>query len=287
MKSKILLALALLLCLSPRFAFSGVSEEFKWKVRNLRWIAYAPTHFDPTRGIYPSQDSIREDLRLLYAYGFNGIVTYGSERTLSEVPRIASEVGFQGVIMGIWDIENSQEINSAISNLAYVDGYCLGNEGLNSRYDIDALKRAISQLKQLTHKPATTTEQIFDYANDDVLAIGDWIFPNIHPFLAQIKDPEKAAKWIEKHYQRLEKHCPVDKIILFKETGFPTAGDDHDASELKQKEFFLYLEKANINFVYFEAFDQLWKRHLAVEPHWGLFNYARRPKKYISAFSQR
>jgi hypothetical protein len=33
-----------------------------------------------------------------------------------------------------------------------------------------------------------------------------------------------------------------------------------------------------VKFVYFEAFDQPWKTHLPIEPHWGIFNSDRSPK---------
>lgn len=284
--NKIFFILILLVSLLTKSALCGVSEEFKEKVKNLKWVAYAPTNFDPTRDTYPSEDSTREDLSLLYKYGFNGIVTYGTQATLAEVPRLATEVGFRGVIMGIWDIENREEIMNAILASQYVDGYCVGNEGLNSRYDLESLDKVISNIKESTHKPATTTEQISHYANDKVFSIGDWIFPNIHPFLSKVRQPKEAVNWVEKHYQRLNKHCPADKIILFKETGYPTAGDSQ-ATESNQMEFFLNLEKTGIPFVYFEAFDQKWKTDLSIEPHWGLFYANRKPKKYIASVFHR
>jgi exo-beta-1,3-glucanase (GH17 family) len=282
MINRILLISFLFFNLSLKQAFCGYDEDFKYKVKNLKWVAYSPTNFDPNRGIYPSDNSIREDLNLLYRYGFRGIVTYGSDKSLAQIPRLAYEVGFNGIIMGIWTINSQEEIDNAISASQYVDGYCVGNEGLNSRYDLETLRQVISKIKDSTNKPATTTEQISDYSNDNVFSVGDWIFPNIHPFLSEIKDPQKGAEWIEKHYQRLQKHCPSDKIILFKETGFPTAGM-FKASELNQKDFFIALEKTGIPFVYFEAFDQPWKSHLPCEPYWGLFDHSRRPKQYISS----
>lgn len=266
-------------------ALCDSGKEFSEKIMSLKWVAYAPCNFDPTRDIYPSEDSIREDLALLYKYGFGGLVTYGSLRSLADIPRIASETGFSGMIMGVWDIFNKEEIMNAIMASEYVDGYCIGNEGLNSRYDLDELKAVIENIKIATNKPVTTTEQISDYSNDNVLYIGDWIFPNIHPFLSEIKDPKRGVKWIEKHYQVLKKHSNA-RPILFKETGFPTAGLPK-ATQANQKEFFLNLQKTDVPFVYFEAFDQFWKNDSAIEPHWGLFNSRRKPKKFISSIPLR
>jgi exo-beta-1,3-glucanase (GH17 family) len=263
-------------------AFAQRSDEFSQKILSLKWIAYSPTNCDPTNNNFPSEDTIRQDLELLYSAGFNGIVTYSSYSTFAEIPRIAQKIGFGGVIMGIWDIESSEEMENAYLASQYVDGYCAGNEGLNCRYGMETLINAIETLKNSTNKPVTTTEQIFDYYNDEVLAIGDWIFPNIHPFLCDVKDPEKAAKWIQKHYEILKRHAGT-KLIIFKEVGYPTAGA-REATPANQEEFFRVFETKGVPFIYFEGFDQYWKTDLPVEPHWGLFDSRRKPKKYIKPF---
>jgi len=268
------------LSIKPAFCESGV--DFKQKLKTLKWVAYAPSDFNPLKNHYPSEDSIREDLALLREYGFEGIVTYGSNRILGEIPRIAREEGFKGVIMGIWSIDNREETMNAVAAAKYVDGYCVGNEGLNSSYNLDSLTQAMSEMKESTGKPVATTEQIYDYSDDSILALGDWVFPNIHPFLSGVKDPKEAVAWIEKKYKSLQNRCPEGRIILIKEAGVPTAGADK-ATESNQKDFFDILEKTDMFFVYFEAFDQNWKRHLPVEPYWGLFDDQRKPKKYISS----
>src|SRR5205823_9481233 len=40
--------------------------------------------------------------------------------------------------------------------------------------------------------------------------------------------------------------------------------------------------QTDVRFVYFEAFDQPWKTHLPVEPHWGIFRSDRTPKVLAS-----
>ncbi|MDD5596024.1 MAG: hypothetical protein PHY94_07285 [Candidatus Omnitrophica bacterium] len=277
---KIVLGFFLFSSITTSIALSQVSDEFRHKLTSLKWVAFAPTNFNPEKEIYPSEDSLRKDLQVLFQHGFNGVVTYGANATLAKIPQLAKEIGFSGVIMGIWDIESKDEMENAFLAKNYVDGYCLGNEGLNSRYDAEGLKRAIAQMKDLTGLPVTTTEQIFDYYNDSVLTIGDWIFPNIHPFLCSIRGAKKCVNWIEKNYEILKKHNKDGRPILFKEVGFPTSGDN-SASEANQRDFFLESEKAGIPFVYFEAFDQPWKNNLPVEPHWGLFKQNRRPKKFM------
>ena len=265
-------------------ALCASKDDFIQKLKNLKWVAYSPTSFNPESADCPLEESIAEDLLVLYRYGFRGIVSYGAYKTLGQIPRIAKEIGFEGIIMGIWDISSQEEIMNAIEAGEFVDGYCLGNEGLNKRYGLESLKEAIYSMKESTGKPATTTEEIEDYYNNylDLVNVGDWVFPNVHPFVSKIKDPGRGVKWVGKHYQLLKKRASPDKIILIKETGFPTKGAP-GASESNQKVFFLNLEAIEIPFVFFEAFDQLWKTVNSVESHWGLFDHRRKPKKFISS----
>lgn len=273
----LILTLFLLFICSNIFA---LSEDFTNKINSLKWIAYAPTNFNPEKNIYPPSESIEEDLRVLFNAGFNGIITYGSESTLANVPKIAKEAGFRGIIMGIWNIRDKQELNSAIKMIDYVDGYCVGNEGLSLRYELDELTKVMEYVKTTTAKPVTTTEQINDYAKDYMLKLGDWIFPNVHPYFSNIRSPLKAAQWIKKYYQIIKRNTPLNKPILFKEVGFSTRGDGI-CNERNQEEFFKLMESSEVKFAYFEAFDQYWKRHNPVEPYWGLFDKKRRPKKFI------
>lgn len=155
---KIFFILILLIYFRINYSFCDSYKDFKKKTMSLRWIAYAPTNFNPVKKIYPSEESIREDLLQLFRYGFRGIVTYGSKGSLSKVPAIASRVGFQAVIMGIWDINDREEIMEATLASNYVDGYCVGNEGLNIRYSLDSLNKAILNIKETTQKFATTAE---------------------------------------------------------------------------------------------------------------------------------
>ncbi|MBM3249548.1 MAG: hypothetical protein FJZ09_01725 [Candidatus Omnitrophica bacterium] len=264
-------------------ALAQVDADFEDKVQNLEWVAYSPTNYDPQAGEYPGEGSIRFDLETLIQHGFTGLVTYGASGPLAKIPEIARSTGFQGVIMGIWDISDNTEVQNAVIAAEYVDGYCMGNEGLNVRYDLKELNEAILGLRGTTAKPVTTSEQIFDYTNAEVLNLGDWVFPNIHPFLSEVKIPEKAVRWIESYYMRLKKNVEQDRIIFFKEVGFPTAGAV-EATDKNQTRFFLEMEQTVVPFTYFEAFDQPWKRHLPVESHWGLFDSRRQPKRFMKAY---
>lgn len=270
--------LCMLLCCGQAFA---LDENFIYKIDSLKWITYAPTNFNPLKKIYPSDSSITEDLKLLFDAGFNAVITYGSQEALAHIPRIARECGFRGVIMGIWNFKDQVELDNAIAMAEYVDGYCVGNEGLYLRYELAELKGAISYVKSQTNRPATTTEEINDYAKGYIVELGDWVFPNVHPYFSNAKGPFEAARWVKNHYRIIKRSAPVNKPVIFKEVSLPTRGDG-ECNERKQKEFFKLMEQGEVKFAYFEAFDQYWKCHLPVEPYWGLFDKNRRPKKFAS-----
>src|SRR5207249_4221348 len=68
--------------------------------------------------------------------------------------------------------------------------------------------------------------------------------------------------------------------------GLPTAGAAGLDEEV-QAAFFSCVEKADLPFVFFEAFDQPWKTALPVEPHWGLFRADGMPKAWAKGARRR
>jgi len=248
--------------------------------KNIKWIAYAPTNFNPDLEQFPSEESVRADLNLLYDHNFKGIFTYGADDILGNVPRIAKEIGFPHVVMGIWSLESPEEWNNALDAVNYVDGYCVGNEGLSAgRYTIGQLEEKLESLREATKKPATTTEALSEY-DVNLLELGDWVFPNCHPYWQGITNPENAASWTLQQYDDLS--GKTSKIVVLKEVGLPSEGNI-GLSEENQNNYYRLLEdlmedKSNVSFAYFEAFDQEWKNWAEVEPHWGLFDKDRNEK---------
>ncbi len=240
------------------------------KFKLFPWVDYAPTHYNPP-GEIPTEEQITDDLKVLYAAGFRGIVTYGSGGVLAEVPRLAREAGFQGVVMGIWAPDDASETEAAVRALPYVDGYVAGNEGISfDRYDYATLEQAVTALRKATSKPVTTTEVFTQYfKNPKLLTLGDWVFPNAHPYWQQITDPLQASKWTQSTFEALVQKAGSTPVIL-KEVGLPSAGAPK-LSEYQQAEYYVRLRESGVAFVYFEAFDQFWKTEDKVGPHWGLF----------------
>jgi len=243
------------------------------------WAAYAPTNFNPEASppVLPSEDSIREDLRTLRAFGFNGLVTYGAD--VAAVPRIAEEVGFRHMLLGVWDPRNPQEIERVKEAAASsrVLGIIVGNEGLMfRRYDLQTLRKAMDDMRRQTGKPVSTTEVIESYfTTRELVDWSDFLAVNAHPYFHQKRDPDQAVEWTVKAYENLVARVP-DKPVVFKEVGLPTRGAE-DVSEENQFRYYSLLSKTPVRFVYFEAFDALFKTG-ALEQSWGLFRADRTPK---------
>lgn len=239
-----------------------------------------------------SRDDIERDLRALRDAGFEGLVTYAASGTLGAVPQMAREIGFRGpVIMGIWDPASAEEWAQALAQAAYVDGYCVGNEGLAVRYQPEMLAQRMAQLRSATGRPVTTSEPIDRYLSGPhrewLIAHSDWLFPIAHPYWAEQVDPHAAVDWLVAHHDLLV--ADSGRAVVLKEAGVPTAGVP-GYSEGAQLRFFALLEETRVSFVHFEAFDQPWKsmtRSHAAEAHWGLFASDGTPKEVVAWLKSR
>ena len=174
--------------------------------------------------------------------------------------------------MGIWDPANEEERTQATASaeFAIVLGYCVGNEGLSKRYEAADLTQAMEKIRRATGRPVTTTEEIDDYNDESLLQLGDWVFPNVHPYFHGQTEPALAVRWTKGAFDDLA--TKTDRFLWFKEVGLPTAGDGEGRlSEANQDIYYQELAKTGVSFVYFEGFDQPWKTNLPIEPHWGIF----------------
>lgn len=296
MKTKFNIPIAMLM-LSMAHLRAELPGRLADAFKTVRWIAYSPTGGSPDLGAPDAKDAdkkreeVKKDLVVLKKAGFGGIVTYGCDGLKGEIPKLAREAGIPHVIMGVYDPKKGEEIANAKAAVEFVDGYCVGNEGVGPRYTLDELLPIMKELREWSGKPVATSEQIEKYLEDKVPGLveaGDWLFPNVHPwFHRQITEPA-ASQWTKEQVNKLNATATEKgfqgKVVICKEVGFPTAGDDENRiSEELQASYYAALAKLKVPFVYFEAFDQVWKQHLPIEPYWGLFTKDRSPKKIIAA----
>lgn len=252
----------------------------------FHWVDYAPSYDSPTDPYNPnpSAERITADLTALFQEGFRGLVTYTLDGTYASIPRIAKSVGFQYVIAGIYSPTSSTEIAAASSSevLPYADAFVVGNEGLqDNRYTYDQLTAAIAQVQTATLKPTTTTEPGGQYYTGsphsaDLLALGDWLFPNTDYFLWNNQPSTPSEMWtnVSFFFQFALGQNGTNGPVVVKECFYPSGGGPL-ASEQNQYDWYqIAYDQAlagHFNFVWGEAFDQPWKTApTAYEPHMGL-----------------
>lgn len=301
---RVIVILTLLFRVSPSSAdptsrpsgnFEAKREAFYTKVGALRWVAYNPSTFRPG-GRPVRREDIAEDLKVLITSGVEpqrtGICTYScSPRTGTDaIAGVARELGFGGVIQGVWDIADPGE-NAAARRLArdgLIDAVCVGNEGLGGRYRWEDLRRRIRAMRADTALPVSTSEQVEDYGNPDLVdpAETDWAYPNIHPVFRGFSDPQKAAEWVHEMAGKVARRTPLP--VLVHETGWPSNGLRHHTPELQQAFWRALLAtdaQRTHQVALFELLDQPWKKEIYqrvdIGSSWGLFTADRRPKPVV------
>jgi hypothetical protein len=150
------------------------------------WLGYDPAEFDPTARRSPTSASMKRDLVKIRAAGFTGIVTFSAKGTLAIVPQLAHAAGLR-VIMGVWNPNDADEVERAISQDTFADAYCIGHDGLGKPggYTLSALEREVCHLKRRTQRPATVSEESRLYYDGYLVTLGDWLFPDVHLSLVQ------------------------------------------------------------------------------------------------------
>ncbi|MCX6621791.1 MAG: hypothetical protein NTY38_12095 [Acidobacteria bacterium] len=257
---------------------TSLHDALRTRLMSTVWVAYAPTNFNPDRNppILPSEESIRADMETLRGAGFDGLVTYGAD--VPAVPRIAEEAGFRSILLGVWSPGDREEMRRTkeAAHSARVIGVIVGNEGLTfRRYDLTRLHEAMEEMRRDTGKPVSTTEIIEAYfTKPEIVEWSDFLAVNAHPYFHAIRDPGAAAEWTAKAFRNLARRYPT-KPLMFKEVGLPTEAEGLD--EKKQFAYYDALLKTEVKFVFFEAYDALFKSG-SVEQSWGLFRADRTPK---------
>ncbi len=257
-------------------------------------IAYTPSQLDPrnpANQVRLPTSSLKADLEALRP-AFDGLVLYGyheasTPRTLS----IAHELGYRGVLLAIWDVKSTAEIDGVATQAdqwggKLAIGIIVGNEGLTfGRYEEADLKIAEQRLRfRLGDRfPLTTSEPLVGYERPVVREFGDFLMPNIHPVFDRSDfSAEQGAAWAREAAAKLVQVCK--KPVLLKETGFPHAGKPAYTRDSQRAFWDAYTKpglvaKIEGRFAYhgvaFEAFDLPWKSEeskLDIEKSWGLMS---------------
>ncbi|NIR06609.1 MAG: hypothetical protein GTN82_14405 [Candidatus Aminicenantes bacterium] len=274
----------------------NIISEFEVKLRTLRWIAYEPISYDPDKKYYGTEKDITDELNLLYENEFNGVITFSSKGLLSRIPQIAKRIGFQGVIMGIIELTDDDEINAAIKASPYVDAYCVGHMFTDRPYTERDVHRAIQLICKMTNLPVSTTLRPNGYkAYTKIAEAIDWFFPDVHCDWYTEVNADKLLNQTKLHIKEISElqNLYPNKPILLKMISCPS-DEVYNASPKEQYYFFrkvVKYVKSTMDFPervypsYFSAFDLPWKTPERGWPHGerfvGLFDKDKKAKRAV------
>ncbi|MBU0665563.1 MAG: hypothetical protein KJ990_13605 [Proteobacteria bacterium] len=277
-------------------------------IQQTRFIAYTPRSFSIGGGKIraATEAGIREDLTLLRPF-FNGVITYSATSGLEAVPRIAHELAFRALILGIWDPSSETEIRNVIHaaqkypNL--IGAIIVGNEGLYTRrylpQDVDKAMQRIK--KECPGMAVTTSEPFFLYFENEYSQFfnsHDLLMPNVHPVFEKwftASNPTQGVDMVIEMAEKFKKN--YTKPLLIKETGMPSGPKEKGFSRERQRLFWSDIRKrfpfsSSQSLAYFEAFDAPWKPaeitatlpgDHSSEAFWGLFSKDGKAKQVLDS----
>ncbi|MCB1085868.1 MAG: toll/interleukin-1 receptor domain-containing protein [Verrucomicrobiae bacterium] len=171
-------------------------------LHNTLWIEYSPPMEEAFSSL-PEEDreifadKLRNELGVLKAAGFTGILSNGDTGATVMIPYVAKELGLK-VIVICGFLGNSKERETALARCFLlrdtVDGYCIGYDSLTREYQAGNLQVAINRLKKRTGLPTATTQPAAHYPNNErLISLGDWLFPEVHLDLSSGSETDPTA----------------------------------------------------------------------------------------------
>ena len=309
-KSFVIITLLLATCLQfiigctntiPDLAYKTFDlTQQKWHGRCISYSGYREGQ-DPQKFIYPSQDEVLEDLKILEK-NWIMIRTYGSDQHSEDVLQVIRREKINlKVMLGIWldgepgyEEDNAKQIETAI-RLAneYTDivvAVNVGNEILvhwsNHKVPEEKVIQYVQQVQEAIEQPVTVADDFLYWREhgQKLAEVVDFVAMHTYPMWGR-QDIDTAMPVTLEHFESVRKALP-GKTIVISEAGWATytVGElhaPHAGDETKQIRYFNELmawsKENNINVFFFEAFDEPWKGS-GTEGHWGLFSEGRKAK---------
>ncbi|WP_426117750.1 glycosyltransferase family 2 protein [Pseudomonas sp. DSP3-2-2] len=247
---------------------------------------------NPQKGIYPSDDEMRQDLELM-SKQTDSIRTYSVDGSLGDIPKLAEEFGLR-VTLGIWispDAErNEREITRAIelaNTSRSVVRVVVGNEALfREEITVSELSALLDRVRAAVKVPVTTSEQWHIWEKYPELGKHvDLVAAHILPYWEFIPMSE-SGQFVLDRARELKKMFPK-KPLLLSEVGWPSNGRMRGGADATQADQAIYLRtlvnklnRQGYNYFVIEAFDQPWKAsdEGSVGAYWGVYNANRQQK---------
>ena len=259
---------------------------------------------NPQKFIYPSQQEITEDLKILEK-NWRLIRTYGSDQHSSDILEVVRREKIKlSVMLGIWldgepgyEEQNNQQVKTAIQLAnAYQNIVCainVGNEILaswsNHKVPEEKVIQYVKRMQDSVKVPVTVADD-FSYWRErgaKLAEVVDFVTMHTYPLWGK-QDIDTAMPVTLAHYESVKTALP-DKKIVIGEAGWATytVGELHApraGDEQKQKRYYnelmAWAKENNVIVFFFEAFDEPWKG-TGTEGHWGLFTEDRKAKPVV------
>ncbi len=260
------------------------TPSVQYKIFGLNYGPFTQEGQNPNEGTIIPVEQLAREIAQIAPYT-QWIRTYGCSG-LEQVVPIAHQHGLM-VAMGAWlskdEIANTQEIACLIENatiyqpeMVIVGNETLYRKDLTSIELLGYLDQVRSALPDTLVTTSDTSGSWFDHP--DLVSGVDVLLANIYPYWERI-DIDQAVLAVNLTYQRLT-NLAGEKEVWIAETGWPDEGkimDDAEPSPENAAYYFLnftsWASLNNVNYFYFEAFDEPWKATLEnpQESHWGLW----------------
>jgi exo-beta-1,3-glucanase (GH17 family) len=246
--------------------------------------------------VFPSSEEIQADMPTLASLT-RYIRTYSSTGPANSIIQAAG-AAHVCVASGIWlgsdPAANAKEMMAGeqLASSSAVHAIVVGNEVL-LRGDLseDQLRSDIEQVRAKLGRavPVTMADTYDQWIKHPSLAKEvDFITVHIYPFWQGVSI-DSAIHSLDQAYTQVEKAFPGKQIVIG-ETGWPSAGPPNGtavpsaANQARYlREFTSWAQSHNVQYFYFDAFDEGWKVHEAgVGTHWGLYQQDGKLKPALS-----
>ena len=256
----------------------------KVQIYGLSFSPYQGNH-DPNQGVVVFAEQIEKRMKVIAPYT-QWIRTFGCTRGMEHAGAIAHGLKLK-IAMGAWlgkdSAANEAELQSLIDRAKAneVDLAIIGSEVLY-RGDLvpAALITYIQRFRaEVPNVPVATAEVYSELlAHPEVVAECDVLLSNYYPYWEGV-DVNSAIAWLHARHQQVVASAGAREVIV-SETGWPSAGsrlDDAvpstDNAAFYFKNFVSWAISENVNYFYFEAFDEPWKAsYESPGAHWGVWD---------------
>jgi exo-beta-1,3-glucanase (GH17 family) len=285
-------------------------------VRGIGYSPYRDCQSADPESQQPSLQELREDMVRLF-HTSNAIRTYASTGINGQIPGLANEIGLP-IYIGAWLDDTGQDDSETdaliqLADTTHAEGLIIGNEFYLRHRTVTAtnyLRQRIQQVRaslQNPHLPLMTAEidnLMFNYPSDSatvptginpiykpILDEVDVILVHTYPFWNRLPIDGAAAFTVARYkviQSLIEATYPGQhKRVIIGETGWPSDGSLNGLampSLVNQENYlrqFMYLaDQQAVEYMYFDAFDELWKVNEGkVGQYWG-YSWPDRSAKY-------